>query len=403
MRLTPILGQEFGTVFSPRRRRVLRATIEVFQTTSDPDLVGFAYRALASPTLREPIAQSISNRKRPAFMAGMIREVDRAGEPSVQRGLRLIKRLAWLRYGAAPLSTLPTELHAKSIRFLMALGLPVATRLALLREMIMTGPATIQEPALTALIEGKLDTDGRILRAVAGWGDSRISRVAQRGLESAEIILPGTISSRSTAEPEIGSPREPFSQLCRSSRPQDRLAALRAARESRDNSGIAAEVLRLARDPDAVVRSAALNTLCDGARTVHRRLLTEALQQADTRVQANVIEAMDRLGFDHELSALVDRLDDPDNRTRANVVRAFLRIEPDKGRAALRAMLESEDRSIRISGLWVAKETSRSRTKALGPDIGEAVSSAITMSSHKSDSGPGKFGKCSNRGLRLDR
>jgi hypothetical protein len=130
----------------------------------------------------------------------------------------------------------------------------------------------------------------------------------------------------------------------------------------------------LARDPNALVQSAALNTLGNGARPVHRRLLTEALQQADARVQANAIEAMDRLGFDRELSALADRLDDPDNRVRANVVRAFLRIEPDKGRAALRAMLESEDRSCRISGLWVAKEILHNRTKVLGPDIGEAVS-----------------------------
>lgn len=374
MILSPYVGDEFGAIFSVRNRRVLRAAGAVIQSTSDPRLVGFAYRGLAWPVLREAIARSLGERIRPAFMAEMIREIGRLDERGVRRGMKQIKRVAWLRHGAAPLLTLPEALYGNAVAFVTALGLPSSTGLFLMRELIMTGPPGLQRPALEALIAEKLDSDGRVLRTVASWGDPVLSPIAENALPRPDKEAQLNAGSGTARGPRRGSSSaDVMTNLCHSSNRAERLEAIRAIRANRSGARLSSEIMRLARDTDSTVRSAALNALQEGARPLNRRILTDALQHPDPRMQANAIEGLDRLGFDLELSGLSGRLGDADNRVRANIVRAFLRIDPKKGTEALAAMLSSPDRSSRISGMWVIRDRARSNASPVAPEIVKLV------------------------------
>jgi HEAT repeat protein len=149
---------------------------------------------------------------------------------------------------------------------------------------------------------------------------------------------------------------EALRSKCHSSKAVDRLRAVNMARCYELESQLATDMLRLARDPDRVVRSAALGALGGVPGPLNRRLLLEAVQDRDARVRANAVEALDRLGFDRELVALETRVGDANNRVQANLARAFVRLRPDRALELLDGMLASPDRSRRISALWVARD-----------------------------------------------
>ena len=388
MQLAGCSGSCFEALLGDAPARIFRAVLDVFRSRGDPALVGFVYRALASEKWREPLARAISDRVHPALIVGMVRQLPGPGEPGVREGLRSIRKLAWLRNGAAPLLSLPEELMEPAVRFVLALGWPRATKADLMRELILTGPPAAQKPALEALIGESYDPTGKLLRMVAGWGDPMLSPRAQRALPlHCDFALPGTLSAvgapafaAPTGEPvdfdsfwnrfdrwgatdrqraaEAARRRIPhFNESlrfkCRSNKPAERLRAIGVVRCLKLEPHLFAEIIRLARDEDRIVRSAALTALERTPTPIKRRLLLEAVQDHDTRVQANAIEALDRLGFDHELAGLEHRLSEANNRVRGNLGRAFLRFQPEKGAEVLQAMLTSPDRSHRISGLWV--------------------------------------------------
>ena len=391
MQLAGCPGPSFEVLFGDPPARIFRAVLDLFRSRSDPAWVGFAFRALASRKWREPVARAVGQRVRPAFVVGMIRQSHRLGEPGVRQGLRSVRKLAWLRNGAAPLLSLPQELMESAVRFILALGLPVAAKADLMRELILTGPPAAQKPALEALIREAYDPTGRLLRTVAGWGDPAVSPRAQRALPlHHDFVLPGTLSAASPP-PSVG-PLDPplsfdsfwsrFGRLgrtarrrmaeaargrlpyfdeslrskCRNTKPAQRLQAVGVVRCLQLESSLSTEIMRLARDDDRIVRSAALTALGHTPGPINRRLLLEALQDHDTRVQANAIEVLDRLGYDHELAALECRRNEANNRVRANLGRAFLRFRPRTGAEILEAMLASPDRSCRISALWVIRD-----------------------------------------------
>jgi hypothetical protein len=407
----------FEALFGDPPSRIKRAALDVFRTKAEPAFVGFAYRALITESWRRPVARAIGARAHPAFIAGLIREVHWLRHPGVRQGLRSIRWLAWLRNGAAALSSLPDELMESAVQFLLTLGLPVAAKADLLRELVLTGRPAAQKPALQAIIEERYDTTGRLLRMVAGWGDPVLSPLAQKTLPlHQDFALPGTLSvdqrpgpGSAAGEPgdfdlfwrqydrlaaarrrQLGAEvrrrvphfSESLRSKCRSGKPAERLRAISVARCLGLEANLSAEILGLSRDKDRIVRSAALGALGGAPGPLNRRLLMEALQDHDARVRANAVETMDRLGYDRELAGLQGRLSDANNRFRANLARAYVRLKPAVALETLEAMLASPDRSCRISALWVAED----RGLGAGGEVAEGLRQRIeTMSKREPD------------------
>jgi hypothetical protein len=138
-----------------------------------------------------------------------------------------------------------------------------------------------------------------------------------------------------------------------SARPVDRTRALCIARDLDLLVELQEQVYRLAHDPDPVVRSLAVGLLADLPGPTSQRILRIAVQDADPRVQANAIEALDKLDLEERIPATTAHLDSPHARVRANAVKSLLRVELEKAGEVLLDMLEDSSRAHRLSALWV--------------------------------------------------
>ena len=83
------------------------------------------------------------------------------------------------------------------------------------------------------------------------------------------------------------------------------------------------------------------------------RILRDAVNDPDARVQANAVEALDRLNVEDRLPYIKAKLSSPHSRVRANAVRALLRVELREAGEVLLDMLEDPSQAHRLSALWV--------------------------------------------------
>lgn len=118
---------------------------------------------------------------------------------------------------------------------------------------------------------------------------------------------------------------------------------------------MAAEVYRLAHDPDPVVRSLAVSLLGELPGATSERILRAAVNDADERVQANAIEALDRLNLPSRVAVTAPKLTARSGRVRANAVKSLLRTELRQSAETLLDMLEDASRAHRLSALWVVE------------------------------------------------
>ena len=101
------------------------------------------------------------------------------------------------------------------------------------------------------------------------------------------------------------------------------------------------------------MRSLAVGLLADLPGPTSQRILRIAVQDADPRVQANAIEALDKLDLEERIPATTAHLDSPHARVRANAVKSLLRVELEKAGEVLLDMLED---SIEVAERIVAEK-----------------------------------------------
>ena len=123
-------------------------------------------------------------------------------------------------------------------------------------------------------------------------------------------------------------------------------------------SGTDAVELLTKRIPTAV-RESLMFALVDGdlladlpGPTTHR-ILYAAVNDPDERVQANAVEALDRLDMEDRIPHTVPKLESPNGRVRASAVKSLLRAELPQAGEALLDMLEDSSPAHRLSALWV--------------------------------------------------
>lgn len=112
-------------------------------------------------------------------------------------------------------------------------------------------------------------------------------------------------------------------------------------------------LVALARHPDEIIASAAVNAINPTRGEPSRLALADAMQHPDPRVRANAIEVMQRIRSTRHELMLTAMARNEDNRPRANAISALMGIRHPEAADALSAMLVDRRARHRISALWV--------------------------------------------------
>ena len=133
----------------------------------------------------------------------------------------------------------------------------------------------------------------------------------------------------------------------------DQVQATQMVRQIGLADQFADSLCRLARQGDRVVRSAAAAALGDAKGYDPCSTLVRCMGDADSRVQANAVEALARMGGDS--SSAMDKVTSRHNRVRANAIKWLLETGNRQGEMALAAMLTDHRPAHRASALWVVR------------------------------------------------
>ncbi|HUU85738.1 MAG TPA: HEAT repeat domain-containing protein [Phycisphaerae bacterium] len=374
------------------RSRFARALIETIYGGYNPQdgrLASFALRALKSPQLRTEMGKRLASCRHPDFVQALIDESWLLADPRIARAFQRVHQLAWLDPVEEWLLEMPADRAEGALRLIAAAGLKAEEKTAAYAELLSAGGPAIQEAAFWRLVEIEADAATDVLRALARRGDGRLAAVAGRELEHRG----GGEDERATADDSAGessadgesrafsnfwltfdelddeAQRKAGAALANgtdglpahlgrrlaSAEPRDRARALRMARVLEMGAALAEQVYRAANDADAVVRSSAAALLGDIGGATTRRILRRLLDDPDPRVQANAIEAIDRMEVPQRDEQFLPKLEAPHHRVRATAVAALLRMQVQQAGEVLLDMLEDRSRAHRIAALWVVE------------------------------------------------
>jgi hypothetical protein len=140
--------------------------------------------------------------------------------------------------------------------------------------------------------------------------------------------------------------------------PDERFRAVMMARELGDESFFEQPLIKLVRDKNERVASAAataLGTVRDSPKVAAE--LTEALKHPDDRVKSNAVESLEKLDcVEQAREQLVKLAHEGGNRSRATALRALLTLPASGSIKALDNMLGDADPRHRVSALWVVEQ-----------------------------------------------
>jgi len=119
-------------------------------------------------------------------------------------------------------------------------------------------------------------------------------------------------------------------------------------------------------EEDAHVRATLIQTLGNIGDEKMLPVLALYLEDSDSRVRANCVEAVSRLKISEASlkTALLKLVNDPSNRVRANIAISLLSIGEEKGREILEKMLVSKDEFMRASATYALGEVRESGDKS---------------------------------------
>lgn len=389
------LGAASWAVFSAPGSRAAQAAMTLLANSPSPRFVPFAMATLASTNTRSQIAHLLNVCPDAPFLTEWTRQSWRLIQPKLARALIVVRELAWIDRRVIDLSQVPAEFQRLYPRWLLATGLAPKHKTDALKEFYRRADRTGRQAVVWALTHWFDPRADSFLRSLALQSDPELSGIARMELARRR---PGDypISALIPADAQLGGARkareaqpspmtlerywETFDCLNDQERVSLGREMLDRAPEARRNLalrlgepsparrvralrmmtvlGLVGEfeehVYPLCHDPEAEVRSAAVAALGTLPSPTSRRLLNGALRDRDGRVQANAIEAVDRLGGVAAASGeLRLMLKSPDNRVRANAVRVLLKLGVRDAAETLLSMMVEKDRAQRISALWL--------------------------------------------------
>ncbi|MHC4696331.1 MAG: HEAT repeat domain-containing protein [Planctomycetota bacterium] len=374
------------------RTKIAHAICEILDGASDPRLAGFALRGLTMAPLRASAVGAIGRATNATFKRAVVAQSWLLVDVEVERACRRIRDSRWLHQSIDDLLGLGGSEGAAAVRLLGATGGSHDRKIELFRDLERAGSVEIQAAVVWQLVNDDSDaaTDllatlggrcpGEMERIVAHELDRRVRcpradaqrphpelpadasahlaarRAFERYWEEFERLAPDELGVLTEAMREIaGGVLVAVREKLSSGRARERCRALRVARALGLAEKLEEQIYGLGHDPDPVVRSTGVATLADLPGATSRRILRQALNDRDERVQANAIEALEMLGEEALLADTASKFTSPNARIRANAVKSLLCLELQDAGEALVEMLGDSSRTHRISALWVVE------------------------------------------------
>jgi len=409
-------------LFTAPRSRIARAAVEILHRSSDPQMVGFVYRALACPNLAAAVTEILSAQTNQLFMQEWIQRSYLALDAPVRKSLARIKELRWLDDDGRRMLALPAKLQARFIQLIAYTSLPAARKLQLIQRLLNSQNEQVQERALWALLPIRRAEVDNVLISLCNRDaetyrlSDRLMRVVYHELNIRKPQLLADLKRRSLRvfEELAGPPAKHFkhtryteyfqqfwhaydklpsrqrqrtadalrkldprlsahlAEKLNSPRPADRVKALKIARQLRLTGALADLVYDLCEDPDERVRSCAVAALADLTGAKSRQLLVEALNDPNPRVQANAVQALGSLESRQVNDLLHWKLRSRHNRICANAVKAILQGQFAAALQTLLGMLDHPQPRFRRSALWVVTSTQLLNLVAKLQDLADA-------------------------------
>lgn len=383
---------DLAAKLADQRSNLARAIQEQIARTTDPRLAGFVLRALAYPELRPAAARAIAEARDEAFLRALCQESWVLADPRLAALGRWITELSWLEDGIETLLRLPRHEAEAAVRLVAASGVRHGQKMDAYHAVLNGGAAAPISEAVWQLVGDPSQTaqdmlvlaEQRAPRGAAGAASRELQRRrGELGGDDAPVggltaDTPGVSTqraphtswdtlwqqfSRHDAEQRASERRLPpnavqaflphLREKLQAGHPLQRLRALRIIRFLKCSEACAESIYKLAFDADPVVRSAAVGMLADLPGRTTDSILRRALADVDDRVQANAVEAMDRLETPDRHVLVEPLLHSRSGRVRANAVKTLLRLEFRSAGEALIKMLEDPQASQRLSALWV--------------------------------------------------
>jgi len=346
----------------------------ILTRTRDPRLAGFLIAALSIPALRATAARTIASCRDITLIESIVERADRLRDPAIRQGCKFVKNVAWLSLAADQLLARGDRVMGGVVDFLGACGGSAEHKIPVYRRVVNGGTPPVRRHALRAAVDDLGPKAMPLLTAVA-IRDDELAMSAARLLPRAQVErgtpqrrdtpaaryfcgqLPLTPASRDTIAADLNT--EPGGAIVAlrarlsSANSLDKARALHLARVLGLLPELKHQVYRLVHDPDPAVRSVAVAALVHLPAATSRRLARSGMDDADERVRAGAIEAMDILDVPDRASATAPLLTSRDQRQRANAVKSLLGLHDPRAAETLLDMLDDPSPAHRLSGLWV--------------------------------------------------
>ena len=403
----------------PRQQFIL----ELLQTRSSDIAISFLCRMLTdqSQRVRNRAQDVIARRDDPEFVRGLLRAALSEDWPEFSWALSEVSRLVWLETGHPLLTSLPRPTQLRAIAFLMATGMAWETKIAKLEELAggipwqpqaetkqAPAPATqtARPVARTRIVEDSSRTPST-LEIHLDASDEQTQLKATQTLAALNIpqrqkLLVKQLSSPFTSVRQLamhelaqGSFRrylDMFERMDTETRimvgrtvariddlmldqleselfgldPTRRLRALKVIETIRLEKEVQDFLVELSSDPNVKVRATVVKLLgLIGSGTALKAMIN-CLSDDDSRVQANTVEAFERINEPRFVDLLRPFLRHPNNRVRANAAKALWRLgDRENPFSVLGDMLDTGDLDMRISAAWTLRNMAAPQARNL--------------------------------------
>lgn len=390
-------------------------------SSDDPELAGYALRVLAHPHLRTEAVRKLQSCRNVQFLRAMFRHAWVLSDPEVADGCRHVRKMAWVANACDLLTPLAESEVLGALKLVSCSGMGSTEKLRVYGDLLDSGSDQVERAAFWCVATSEAAHANRLLRRKAADGKGALGELAKRELRRREVRQTRTQAARGVPQRpwnalqklaprdravfdaywhghewtdraervragrdlcrELPATRRVIDEYVSHGSTTERIRALRIRTELDGPGEMDDTHLSLLRGPDPFVRATAVS-LAAGATAgsptsapgderpgpTVRRLLHAALRDADSRVQANAVEALQRLaGADDQTKRLLrSQLQSPNHRVRANAVVAMLTQADPTAADSLKEMLESPVAADRLSALWVIQRLQLSNlTEAL--------------------------------------